>query len=120
MNHLAKNTDVPGKFSYTSERECCKNPDTACSVLQACFNIIIYLTLSGWGNVNDMRMVDVKYDEYALIHTIKTKGDEFTVVNKLYGTVLISHHSVQLIKMCYSHCSRLTLRVYRTCGRPQR
>ncbi|XP_028277429.1 lipocalin-like [Parambassis ranga] len=58
MNHLAKNTDVPGKFLYTSER---------------------------WGNVNDMRMVDVKYDEYALIHTIKTKGDEFTVVNKLYG-----------------------------------
>lgn len=34
-----------------------------------------------------MRMVDVKDDEYALIHTIKTKGDEVTGVNKLYGKV---------------------------------
>lgn len=39
--------------------------------------------------MNDMRMVDVKYDEYALIHTIKTKGDDVTVVNKLYGKVVI-------------------------------
>lgn len=39
--------------------------------------------------MNDMRMVDVKYDEYALIHTIKTKGNDVTVVNKLYGKVVI-------------------------------
>lgn len=58
MNNLAKKSDVPGKFTYASER---------------------------WGNMNDMRMVDVKYDEYALIHTIKTKGSDVTVVNKLYG-----------------------------------
>ncbi|XP_076606782.1 lipocalin-like [Chaetodon auriga] len=58
MNNLAKKTDMPGKFTYTSER---------------------------WGNENDMRVVDVKYDEYALIHTIKTKGGVPTVVNKLYG-----------------------------------
>lgn len=36
-----------------------------------------------------MRMVDVKYDEYAVIHTIKTKGGVITVVNKLYGKVII-------------------------------
>ncbi|XP_070699603.1 lipocalin isoform X1 [Pempheris klunzingeri] len=58
MNNLAKKTDVPGKFTYTSER---------------------------WGNVNNMCMVDVKYDEHALIHTVKTKGNDLTVVNKLYG-----------------------------------
>ncbi|XP_034745917.1 lipocalin isoform X1 [Etheostoma cragini] len=58
MNNLAKKTDVPGKFMYTSER---------------------------WGSVNDMRMVDVKYDEYALTHTIKKKRGVLTVVNKLYG-----------------------------------
>ncbi|XP_069569385.1 lipocalin isoform X1 [Brachyistius frenatus] len=58
MTNLAKKTDMPGKFTYTSER---------------------------WGNVNDLNMVDVKYDEYALAHTIKTKADESTVVNKLYG-----------------------------------
>lgn len=46
---------------------------------------------SGWGNVNDMRVVDVKYDEHALIHTIKTKGGDTTAVNKLYGKVIISH-----------------------------
>ncbi|XP_029304264.1 lipocalin isoform X2 [Cottoperca gobio] len=56
MNNLAKKTDVPGKFTYTR-----------------------------WGNMNDMCMVDVKYDEYALTHTIKTKGSDPTVVNKLYG-----------------------------------
>lgn len=53
------------------------------------------LPLSGWGNENDMRMVDVKYNEYALIHTIKTKGGDPTVVNKLYGNI-ISHHSTLL------------------------
>lgn len=58
MNNLATKTTVPGKFTYTSQR---------------------------WGNVNDMRVVDVKYDEYALTQTIKTKGDDSTVVNKLYG-----------------------------------
>ncbi|KAG8008175.1 Lipocalin, partial [Nibea albiflora] len=58
MNSLVKKTDIPGKFTYMSER---------------------------WGNQNDMWMVDVKYDEYALTHTIKTKGDVITVVNKLYG-----------------------------------
>ncbi|KAI3373614.1 hypothetical protein L3Q82_022212, partial [Scortum barcoo] len=56
MNNLAKKTDMPGKFTYTS-----------------------------WGNMNDMRMIDVKYDEYALTHTIKTKGGVPTTVNKLYG-----------------------------------
>uniref|UniRef100_A0A3Q1K3V9 Lipocalin/cytosolic fatty-acid binding domain-containing protein n=1 Tax=Anabas testudineus TaxID=64144 RepID=A0A3Q1K3V9_ANATE len=58
MNSLAKQTNVPGKFTYTSQR---------------------------WGSENDMRWVDVKYDEYALTHTIKTKAGVNTVVNKLYG-----------------------------------
>uniref|UniRef100_A0A3Q3N258 Zgc:153704 n=1 Tax=Mastacembelus armatus TaxID=205130 RepID=A0A3Q3N258_9TELE len=58
MNNLAKKTDMPGKFTYTSQR---------------------------CGSVNDMRMVDVKYDEYILAHTVKSKGADSTVVNKLYG-----------------------------------
>lgn len=49
-----------------------------------------FVPLSGWGNQNDMRIVDVKYNEYALTHTIKTKGDVITVVNKLYGKVIVS------------------------------
>ncbi|XP_051524188.1 lipocalin-like isoform X2 [Myxocyprinus asiaticus] len=58
MTHLAQRTDVPGKFSFRSER---------------------------WETDNDMRVVDVKYDEYALIHTIKTKAGSTTLLNKLYG-----------------------------------
>ncbi|XP_036436740.1 lipocalin-like [Colossoma macropomum] len=58
MNHLAKKTDVPGKFAYRSQL---------------------------WGSDNDMRMVDVKYDEYALIHAIKTKNGHSYVLNKLYS-----------------------------------
>ncbi|KAM4544501.1 lipocalin [Odontesthes bonariensis] len=58
MNNLAKKSDMPGKFTYTSQR---------------------------WGNVNDMRVIEVKYDEYALIYTVKTKGQEASVVTKLYG-----------------------------------
>jgi len=58
LNNLAKKADVPGKFSYTSET---------------------------WNNQNEMLMVDVKYDEYALTHTIKTSGGPLTIVNKIYG-----------------------------------
>ncbi|CDQ86281.1 unnamed protein product [Oncorhynchus mykiss] len=59
MNHLAKKTNLLGKFIYKSER---------------------------WSNENDMRVVDVKYDEYALIHT-KTKV--YLVCHVLYrGTDL--------------------------------
>ncbi|KAI4891896.1 hypothetical protein NFI96_015855, partial [Prochilodus magdalenae] len=58
MTHLAKKTDIPGRFVFYSQR---------------------------WGNDNDMRVVDVKSDEFALVHTIKTKGDVTEVLNKLYG-----------------------------------
>uniref|UniRef100_A0A3B4E5Q1 Lipocalin/cytosolic fatty-acid binding domain-containing protein n=1 Tax=Pygocentrus nattereri TaxID=42514 RepID=A0A3B4E5Q1_PYGNA len=45
---------------------------------------MFFYSLSGWGNDNDMRMVDVKPDEFVLVHTIKTKG-EGEVLNHLYG-----------------------------------
>ncbi|XP_077597324.1 palmitoyltransferase ZDHHC23-A-like isoform X2 [Stigmatopora nigra] len=57
MNNLAKKTDVPGKFTYTTSR----------------------------GNDNELRLLDVDYDQYALTHTIKTEGGNPIVVNKLYG-----------------------------------
>ncbi|XP_040036256.2 lipocalin [Gasterosteus aculeatus] len=56
MNNLAKKTEVPGKFTYTS-----------------------------WKKLNEMCMVDVKYDEYALIHTMRSKDSDPMAVNKLYG-----------------------------------
>uniref|UniRef100_A0A673WQE1 Lipocalin/cytosolic fatty-acid binding domain-containing protein n=1 Tax=Salmo trutta TaxID=8032 RepID=A0A673WQE1_SALTR len=53
MNHLAKKTNLAGKLIFKSER---------------------------WSNENDMRVVDIKYDEYALIHT-KTKGVSAVLTN---------------------------------------
>ncbi|XP_067295771.1 lipocalin-like isoform X2 [Pseudorasbora parva] len=58
MTHLAEKTDFPGIFSFRSDR---------------------------WETENNMRVVDVKYDEFALIHTVKTKAGSSTVLNKLYG-----------------------------------
>lgn len=40
---------------------------------------------TGWETDNNMCIVDVKYDEYALIHTVKTKAGSTTVLDKLYG-----------------------------------
>ncbi|XP_051970771.1 lipocalin-like [Xyrauchen texanus] len=58
MTHLAKKTEIPGRFVFFSQR---------------------------WKNDNDMRVVDAKYDEYAIIHTIKTKGGVSEVLNKLFS-----------------------------------
>uniref|UniRef100_A0A3B3ZUV6 Lipocalin/cytosolic fatty-acid binding domain-containing protein n=1 Tax=Periophthalmus magnuspinnatus TaxID=409849 RepID=A0A3B3ZUV6_9GOBI len=41
------------------------------------------------GSVNDMRIVDVKYDEYALIYTVKTIGDTSDAVIKAYSKNLL-------------------------------
>ncbi|XP_003967901.2 lipocalin-like [Takifugu rubripes] len=57
MTHLAKKTDTPGRFTFHSQV---------------------------WNNDNDMRIVDAVYDEYALVHTVKTKEGVSQVLNKLY------------------------------------
>lgn len=41
--------------------------------------------LSVWNNDNDMRIADAVYDEYAVVHTIKTKEGVSQVLNKLYS-----------------------------------
>ncbi|XP_023127859.2 lipocalin [Amphiprion ocellaris] len=58
MTHLAKKTETPGRFTFRSQ---------------------------AWNNDNDMRIVDVVYDDYALVHTIKTKDGVSEVFNKLYS-----------------------------------
>ncbi|XP_063063444.1 lipocalin-like [Engraulis encrasicolus] len=57
MTHLAKKTETPGRFIFHSQR---------------------------WNNDNDMRVVDAN-DQFALVHTIKTKDGVSEVLNKLYG-----------------------------------
>nr|ACQ58731.1 Lipocalin precursor [Anoplopoma fimbria] len=58
MTHLAKKTETPGRFTFHSQI---------------------------WSNDNDMQIVDVIYDDYALVHTIKTKNGVSEVLNKLYS-----------------------------------
>lgn len=45
-----------------------------------------------------MVIVDVKYDEYALVHIFTARGESPTVVNKLYGKV-IPNHDLQISQM---------------------
>ncbi|XP_048047730.1 lipocalin-like isoform X1 [Megalobrama amblycephala] len=58
MNNLAKKTDIPGLFVFYNQR---------------------------WGNDNDMRVVDAIFDEYAIVHTIKTKEGKSEILNKLHS-----------------------------------
>ena len=46
--------------------------------------------LSVWNNDNDMRIVEVKYDDYALVHTIKTSGNTSEVLNNLFSESFVA------------------------------
>ncbi|XP_072306768.1 prostaglandin D2 synthase b, tandem duplicate 1 [Eucyclogobius newberryi] len=69
MTHLAKKTDTPGRFTFHSQR---------------------------WNNDNDMRIIDVVYDNYAVVHTIKTKDGVSEVLNKLYSRTPEASEDLQL------------------------
>ncbi|KAM3860421.1 lipocalin-like [Diretmus argenteus] len=58
MTNLAKKTETPGRFTFHSH---------------------------SWNNDNDMRIVEVEYEEYALVHTIKTKDGVSEILNNLYS-----------------------------------
>ncbi|XP_061777942.1 lipocalin-like [Nerophis ophidion] len=58
MTHLAQKTDTPGRFTFHSQV---------------------------WNNDNDIRIVDIIYDDFALVHNIKTKDGVSEVVDKLYS-----------------------------------
>uniref|UniRef100_A0A8C6WG35 Prostaglandin D2 synthase b, tandem duplicate 1 n=1 Tax=Neogobius melanostomus TaxID=47308 RepID=A0A8C6WG35_9GOBI len=67
MTHLAKKTETPGRFTFRR-----------------------------WNNDNDMRIVDVVYDNYALVHTIKTKDGVSEVLNKFYSRTTEASADLQL------------------------
>ncbi|XP_022519426.1 lipocalin-like [Astyanax mexicanus] len=58
MSHLAQKSDIPGKFVYQNQR---------------------------YGTDNDMRVVDVKYDEYCLMYSFKTKEGSSYILNQMYS-----------------------------------
>lgn len=68
MTHLAHKTDTPGRFTFRSQV---------------------------WNNDNDMRVVDVLYDDYALIHTVKTKDGVSEALTKLYSRAPVSSEVLQ-------------------------
>eukprot|EP00064_Thunnus_orientalis_P011887 superscaffoldBa00001764_g11919 len=68
MTHMAMKTDTPGRFTFHSQI---------------------------WKNDNDMRIVDIVYDDYALVHTIKTKDGVSEVLNKLYSRAPESSATLQ-------------------------
>lgn len=88
MANLVKKSDVPGKFSYSSRHEHSHNQtlQSVCLVRTHCSAVI--LPPANFGEGNDVIVVDVKYDEYTLVHVVDTKGEHLTVVNKLYSKSL--------------------------------
>lgn len=76
----------------------------------------MYLILSGWGNDNDMRVVDAIFDEYAIVHTIKTKEGKSEVLNKLHSKSSL-HNIAETIFLKDAKC---TLNVSRSQVVPQK
>lgn len=84
MTQLAKKTDTPGRFTFHSQGEWGAHGPTAPNHRTHPKFSYVFL-LSAWNNDNDMRFVDVVYDDYAVVHTIKTKDGVSEVLNKLYS-----------------------------------
>lgn len=103
MTNLVKKTDVPGKFSYSSRHESSHSQTlwSVCPVITHCSAVI--LPPASFGDGNDMIVVDVKYDEYALVHVVDTKREHLTVVNKLYckSLALLGIHVFIQQHKCY-------------------
>lgn len=105
MDDLARKTDLPGRFTYTSQRECAHTHQHshAETIRRFCRLIIgsALLPLKGFKNENDMVIVEAKYDEFALVYVIKTKNGVQNVVNKLYGELIIMHQATIGIKHAF-------------------
>ncbi|KAK7879421.1 hypothetical protein WMY93_030757 [Mugilogobius chulae] len=68
MNHVAKKTDTPGRFTFYSET---------------------------WKNDNDMSFIDVVYDNYAIVHNTKTKDGVSEVLIKIYSRTAAASDDLQ-------------------------
>lgn len=52
---------------------------------QRFFFVVFFFAPTVWQDDNDMRIVEVEYDNFALIHTIKTKTSGVQILNNLYS-----------------------------------
>lgn len=64
--------------------------------------LFLCLPASAWNNDNDMRIIDVVYDDFYMTYTIKTKDGVAEILNKLYSKS-VAHRSTTL-NVCVCVC----------------
>ncbi|XP_066057387.1 lipocalin-like isoform X1 [Chamaea fasciata] len=96
-NSLYTKTEQPGRFSYTSPRECPvsvgqfrtrSQPCCPCSFLGADLELRAELCLmspTGWGSKHNVYVVDTNYEEYALVATQISKSTGSSTMVLLYS-----------------------------------
>ncbi|XP_005055377.1 PREDICTED: lipocalin-like isoform X1 [Ficedula albicollis] len=96
-NSLYSKTEQPGRFSYTSPRECpasvgqpqtCSQSCCPCSCLGADLELraeLCPMSPTGWGSKHNIHVVETNYDEYALVATQISKGTGSSTMVLLYS-----------------------------------
>ncbi|XP_057894234.1 prostaglandin-H2 D-isomerase isoform X1 [Melospiza georgiana] len=96
-NSLYTKTEQPGRFSYTSPRECSASvgqPRTRSQPCCPCFCLVADLELraelcpmfpTGWGSKHNIHVVETNYDEYALVATQISKSTGPSTMVLLYS-----------------------------------
>ncbi|XP_014111836.1 PREDICTED: prostaglandin-H2 D-isomerase isoform X1 [Pseudopodoces humilis] len=93
---LYTKTEQPGRFSYTSPRECPASvlpwthsqPCCACSCLGADFELkaeLCPMSPTGWGSKHSIHVVETNYEEYALVATRIFKSTGSSTMVLLYS-----------------------------------
>lgn len=97
-NSLYIKTEQPGRFSYTSPRECPapmgqprtrSQPCCPCSCLGADLELRAEpcpMSPTGWGSKHNIHVVETNYEEYALVATQISKGTGSSTMVLLYST----------------------------------
>ncbi|XP_062361649.1 lipocalin-like isoform X1 [Cinclus cinclus] len=96
-NSLYTKTEQPGRFSYTSPRECptfkgepqtCSQSCCPCSCLGADLELraeLCPMFPTGWGSKHNIHVVETNYDEYALVATQISKNTGSSTMVLLYS-----------------------------------
>ncbi|XP_066188684.1 lipocalin-like isoform X1 [Sylvia atricapilla] len=93
-NSLYIKTEQPGRFTYTSPRECpasvgqsqtCSQPCCPCFCLGADLELMCLMSSTGWGSKNNVYVVDTNYEEYALVATKISKSTGSSTMVLLYS-----------------------------------
>lgn len=113
-NSLYTKTEQPGRFSYTSPRECLapspascrgahgvppapspvpRSPVPAPALAQVPGLSSALHVLAGWGSKHDIRVVETNYEEYAMVFTRISKSTGSSTMVLLYSTSALDPHA---------------------------